>query len=148
MLKLFAEFLRSPSDFFQDQRRQRVLIISLFSLLFVCILFSMVRGAARRRNAAGDPDVTPTRMAPVPTQTKWWARHEPSETSTSWIPSGQTPVGAAETLAVSSKCPAYAADFKPGTFAYISLFPPYENLVRSGEERITPLLVTSRLVAG
>jgi hypothetical protein len=92
----------------------------------------MVRGTARRRNAAGDPDTSSTPMAPAPIQTKWWVRHEPSETPTSVIPSGQTPIGGTEALAVSSKCPAYAADFKPGTFGYISLFPPYENLVRSG----------------
>jgi hypothetical protein len=132
MLKLLSEFLRSPSDFFQDERRQRVLIISLFSLLFVCILFSMVRGATRRWNVASEPDASPTPLALAPTQTKWWVRHEPSETPTSLIPSGQTPIGGTETLAVSSKCPIYASDFKPGTFGYISLFPPYENLVRSG----------------
>ena len=132
MLKLLSEFLRSPGDFFQDERRQRIVIISLFSLLFVCVLLSMVRGAVRRRNAPGDPDATATPIAPAPTQTKWWVRHEPSETPTSLIPSGQTSIGGTETPAVSSKCPAYAADFKPGTFGYISLFPPYENLVRSG----------------
>jgi hypothetical protein len=132
MLKLLSEFLHSPGDFFQDERRQRIVIISLFSLLFVCVLFSMVGSAARQRNASGDPDASPTPMTPAPTQTKWWVRHKPSETPTSLIPSGQASIGGTETLAVSSKCPAYAADFKPGTFGYISLFPPYENLVRSG----------------
>ena len=132
MLKLLSELLRNPGDFFQDERRQRIVIVSLFSLLFVCILFSMVRATARRRNVVEDPDTSPTSVAPAPTQTKWWVRHEPSETPTSLILSGQTPVGGTETFAVSSKCPAYAADFKPGTFGYISLFPPYENLVRSG----------------
>jgi len=132
MLKLLSEFLRSPGDFFQDERRQRIVIISLFSLLFVCVLLSMVRSAARQRNASGDPDASPTPMTPAPTQTKWWVRHEPSDTPTSLIPSGQPPIGGTETFAVSSKCPTYAADFKPGTFGYISLFPPYENLVRSG----------------
>jgi hypothetical protein len=131
-LKLLSEFLRSPSDFFQDERRQRIAIISLFSLLFVCILLSMARGTARRRTAVGDPDTSPTPIAPAPTQTKWWVRHESSETPTSLIPSRQTPISGTETIAVSSQCPAYAADFKPGTFGYISLFPPYENLVRSG----------------
>jgi hypothetical protein len=132
MLKLLSEFLRSPGDFFQDEHRQRVLIISLFSLLFLCVLFSMVRGTARRKNAAGDVDASPTPVAAAPTQTKWWVRHEPSETPTSLILSGQTPIGGTETFAASSRCPAYAAAFKPGTFGYISLFPPYENLVRSG----------------
>src|SRR6266487_105740 len=132
MLKLLSEFLRSPGDFLQDERRQRIVIISLFSLLFICVLFSIAKGAAHRRNASGDPDATPTPMAPVPTQTKWWVRHEPSETPTGLIPSEQTSIGGTETLAVSSKCPVYTADFKPGTFGYISLFPPYENLVRSG----------------
>jgi hypothetical protein len=59
-------------------------------------------------------------------------RHEPSETPTNLIPSGQAWIGGTKTLAVPGKCPAYAADFKPETFGYISLFPPYQNLVRSG----------------
>jgi hypothetical protein len=132
MLKLLSEFLRSPSDFFQDERRQRIAIISLFGLLFVCILFSMVRGAARRRTATEYPNKTSTPIAPVPTQTKWWIKKEPSKTPTNLMPTRQTAVGNTETLAVSSNCPGYASDFKPGTFGYISLFPPYENLLRSG----------------
>jgi hypothetical protein len=132
MLKLLSEFLRSPGDFFQDERRQRIVIVSLFSLLFVCILFSIARGATRRRNVAGNPDANPTPLALAPTQTKWWVSHEPSETPTSVILSGQTPISGTETIGVSSKCPPYASYFKPGTFGYISLFPPYENLVRSG----------------
>jgi hypothetical protein len=132
MLKLLSEFLRSPGDFFKDECRPRVLIISLFSLLFVCILFSMVRGTVRERNATGNLDTSPTPMAPAPTQTKWWVRQEPSETPTSLIPTGKPTIGDTEMIAASSKCPAYAAAFKPGTFGYISPFPPYENLVHSG----------------
>jgi hypothetical protein len=109
-----------------------MMIISLFSLLFVCVLFSMVRGATRRRNVTGDPDASPAPLTPAPTQTKWWVRREPSETPTSLISTQQTLISSTETPAVLSKCPTYAADFKPGTFGYISLFPPYENLVRSG----------------
>lgn len=92
----------------------------------------MARSATRLRNVAHAPNANPTPVAPVPTQTKWWVRHELSETPTSLIPPGQTPIGATETFAASSKCPAFAAAFKPGTFGYISLSPPYENLVRSG----------------
>jgi len=77
-------------------------------------------------------------MAPVPTQTKWWVKHEPSETPTSLLPNKQTPIGGTKTLVASSKCPAYAADFKPGIFGYISLFPPYENLARSGAGKNYP----------
>jgi hypothetical protein len=132
MLKLLSTFLHSPSDFFQDERRQRIVIISLFSLLFVCILFSMARGAVRRRNAVGDTAASPTLMAPAPTQTTWWVRHEPSLTPTSLLPNLHPPIIGTGTIAVSSKCPAYTADFKPGTFGYVSLFPPYENFVRSG----------------
>ena len=132
MLKLLSEFLRSPGDFFQDERRQRIVIICLFSLLFICVLFSMVRITARRRNAAGDPDTSPTPMAPASTQTKWWVRQESSETPTSLFPNLQYPIIDKGTSIALSKCPAYASDFKPGTFGYISLSPPYENLVRSG----------------
>jgi hypothetical protein len=132
MLKLLSEFLHSPGDFFQNERRQRIVIISLLSLLFVCILFSMFRGAVRRANVSGNLDATVTPLVPAPTQTKWWVKHEPSETPTSMILTQQTPIDGTEPLAVSSECPAYAEDFKPGTFGYISLSPPYENLVRSG----------------
>ena len=132
MLKLLSEFLRSPGDFFQDERRQRIVIVSLFSLLFVCILFSMARGAARRRILAGDPNATPTALVPAATQTKWWVRNEPSGTPTILIPHDQTPISGTETIAMSSRCPTYASDFKPRIFGYISLYPPYENLVRSG----------------
>jgi hypothetical protein len=131
-LKLLSEFLRSPGDFFQDERGQRVLMISLFSLLFVGVFFSMMRGATRQRNVDADLDASATPLAPAITQTKWWVRHEPSETPTSLVSSKQTPIGSTESPAASNKCPVYAADFKPGTFGYISLFPPYENLVRSG----------------
>ncbi len=132
MLKLLSDFLRRPQDFFQDERRQRVLIISLFSLLFVCILFAMTRSAARRRHSPRDLDASPTPMAPAPTQTKWWVRHEPSETPTSLLPGLQTPIVDTGTSTALMKCPGYVSDFKPGTFGYISLFPAYENLIRSG----------------
>ena len=132
MLKLLSEFLRSPDDFFQDERRQRIVIISLFSLLFVCVLFSIARGAARRSNAFGSLSASPTPIAPAPTQTKWWVRYELSETPTSLLPSLRPPVVGTGTSVASSKCPAYASYFEPGTFGYISLSPPYENLVRSG----------------
>lgn len=137
MLKLFSEFLRDPGTFFKDERRQRIMIISLFSLFFLCILFSVVRGGVRRRNTIGNPDASPTSTTPPPTQTKWWIKHEPSETPSILIPNTQTPIGT-ETLVVSNKCPAYAADFKPETFGYISLFPPYENLIRSGAGKNYP----------
>ena len=145
MLKLLSEFLHSPGDFFQDERRQRILIISLFSLLLVCVLFSMARSATRQRNASGDPDVTSTPMAPAPIQTKWWVRHEPSETPTTLILSGQTPTGGTAMFPVSSKCPAYASDFKPGTFGYISLSPPYETTsTRTSERCSMPVLFKGR----
>ncbi len=87
---------------------------------------------ARRRNAAEDSDASPTSMAPAPTQTKWWVNHEPSLTPTRLLPGLQTPLVDAGTSIALSKCPAFASDFKPGTFGYISLVPPYENLIRSG----------------
>jgi hypothetical protein len=131
MLKLVSEFLRNPHDFFQGEHRQRIVIISLFSLLFVCILFFVASRAARPRKAAAEPNTSSTQATPAATQTKWWIRHEPAETPTNLISSPQTSIGI-ETRAVSINCPFYASNFKPGTFGYISLFPPYENLVRSG----------------
>jgi hypothetical protein len=131
MLKLLSEFLHSPNEFFQDERRQRIVIISLFSLLLVCILTAMARGSTRHRKGTGDPNTSPAPTASALSQTKWWVRRKASETPTSLIPGPQTPIGT-ETPALLVKCPAYASDFKPGTFGYISLLPPYENLVHSG----------------
>jgi len=131
MLKLLSEFLRSPRDFIRDEYRQRIAINSIFSLLLVCVLLSMVRITVRRINAAQDLDISPTPAAPASIQTKWWVGHEPSKTPPSVIPSPQTPIGT-KTPALSVKCPAYVSDFKPGIFGYISPFPPYENLVRPG----------------
>jgi hypothetical protein len=127
-MKLLSDFLRSPAEFFQDERRQRILIISLFSLLFVCVLLAMVRSVARRGSSSEDPDAT---VIPSATNTKWWVKQKPSPTPTS-ILSLQPSVSTPTVTAISKKCPAYASDLKPGTYGYISLFPPYENLIRSG----------------
>ena len=130
-MKLLSEFLRSPGDFFQDERRQRILIISLSSVLFVCVLLVMVRSAAHRSSFSEDQDVTPTLTMPSATNTKWWVKQKPSPTPTSILnlqPSVSTPTVAG----ISKKCPAYAADFEPGMYGYISLFPSYENLIRYG----------------
>jgi hypothetical protein len=132
MLKLLSEFLRSPGNFLQNERRQGVLIVSSFSLLLVFILCSMTGGATRYRKASVGPNNSLAPAAPAPAQTKWWIRHEPSETPTSLIPSELTVIPGQETPAISSTCPTYAVNFKPGTFGYISQSPPYENLVRSG----------------
>lgn len=131
MLKLLSEFLINPADFFQDGRRQRIVVISLFCLLFVYILFSMARGAARRTGSAENSDISPASITPPPTQTKWWIRQPPSEVPANLTLSRQTPIAATELFASPNKCPSYATAFKPGTFGYISLFPPYENIVRS-----------------
>lgn len=109
-----------------------MVIISFSSLLFVCMLFTLARGTARRSHESDGSDAISASATPIATQTKWWVKHEPSETATSLTLNGQTPSSNTETVVMSSICPAYALDFKPGTFGYISLFPPYENLVRSG----------------
>ena len=132
MLKLLSEFLRGPGNSLQQERYQKIVIISLCSLLFACVLLAMLKSPARRRDTSGSLDTTPTPIAPAPTQTKWWIRREPSQTPTRLISTQQTPINDTETIAVSSECPHYAKDFSPGTFGYISLSPPYENLVRSG----------------
>jgi hypothetical protein len=132
MLRLLSEFLYSTSDFFQHERRQKIVIISVFGLLIVCIWSSMARSAVRRSNASESPAASPTWVAPTSIQTKWWVKHERSETPTSSLASPQIPiVDTGPTIALNN-CPAYAADFKPGAFGYISLFPPYENIIRSG----------------
>jgi hypothetical protein len=137
MLKLLAEF--NPQDFFQDERKQRIMVICIFSLLFVCTLFSVAKGAARRRNASAIPDSTSTPMLPATTETKWWIQQRPSQGPTSSFPSRQTPIVATWASVALNNCPAYAADFKPGVFGYISLFPPYQNLIRSGPGKEHPI---------
>jgi hypothetical protein len=130
-MKLLTDLLRNPAGFFQEKSRQRILIISLVSLFLLCIWSAVIRSAARHgytsenTNAAGAP------AAPPMTNTKWWLRNNPSSTPAA-ILALQSGIGTPVAAAQSRKCPAYAADFKPGIYGYISVFPPFENLVRSG----------------
>jgi hypothetical protein len=130
-MKLLSEFLRSPSEFFQDERRQRILIVSLLSVLFLCVLLVMVRSVAHRSSFSEHQGATPMLAIPSATNTKWWVKQKPSPTPTRVLnlqPSVSTPI----VTGISKMCPAYAAEFKPEIYGYISLSLPYENLIRSG----------------
>lgn len=78
-----------------------------------------------------DPDAVPTQVGISATSTKWWITKDPSPTPTR-IPDLQHATAAPTTEGVLEKCPVYALEFKPGTYGYIALFPPYNNLIRSG----------------
>jgi hypothetical protein len=130
-MRLLTEFLRNPGEFVQHGRRQKVLPISLFSMFFVCTLLVMVRTAAGLRIPSEDLAVSSPEISIRATGTKWWVRETRSP-----LPGGSlkllTQTATPAFTAFSEKCPPYAADFKPGTYGYISALPPIENLVRSG----------------
>jgi hypothetical protein len=126
-MRLLSRFLRRPGEFLQAEHTHTILIISLCSLLFVCILLTMAHGVTRPSSPVKNSDVIPALATPGATQTKWWVRKDPTPTL-----AGKPRISTAADTSVRDKCPAYAAFFKPGTFGSISLSPPYESLLRSG----------------
>ena len=139
MVKLFSEFLRNLSEFFQEEHRQRLAIIFLSSLLFVCVLTSMVRSTARQRSEADDTASSPPPTAPAPTQTKWWLRNRPSEMPTNLVSNRQTPVGGTTALAISSNCPAYVSISSQERLPTSLCFLLIKTMSAPEQERITLL---------
>lgn len=146
-MKTLAQFLQNPTEFFKDERRMRILIISLFVTLFLCLIFAMIRSAKARGTSTDDnepetvnvvtvsetPSVTTT---PVNTPTAWWL--QPVASSTPQV----TPADTTSTTSDLAGCQAYTSQehFTPGTFAYVSLLPPFENLIRSGAGKMHPIV--------
>jgi hypothetical protein len=97
----------------------------------------MIRNVARLNSPSEDPGAIPSLAGPGATNTKWWVRKDPPATPTS-IQYLQTPIGIPAVTAISEKCPAYAAGFKPGIYGYISLSPSYDNMMRSGAGKNFP----------
>jgi hypothetical protein len=131
-LKLISDFLDNSITFLQQERRLRIIIVLLLSLVPVCLLFTMSRSLTRQRSTSADPAAIAASASATPTQTKWWIRHEKSETPVYLLPRHRDPITDTPTINSLATCPSYASDFKPGTFGYVSLYPPYENMVRSG----------------
>jgi hypothetical protein len=131
-MRRLSESIRCLAEYARNEPGRRNLTLALFSLLLACALLFMIQSLARRRNGPlRAPDAVPSQVMPAATSTKWWVRKEPSQTLTA-IPNAPSSVSTVGVITTSKKCPAYAADFQPGTYGYISLYPPYENAIRSG----------------
>ncbi len=131
-MKYIAKFLRNPTEFFKDERTQKILILAIFIFVFVCLLILLVRGTSRRSEAAANKGVATTTsesMTPTTTPTKWWIK---ITATPSPIPSGLTK-SASPAGSSASNCPAqFSSPLKPAIYAYISLTPPLPNRIRSG----------------
>lgn len=139
-MKPLSDLSRNLGYFFQYERWQSIVIISSFGLLFVCILLTITRVSAHRRNSARESNIIPTSIPPASTQTKWWIRHRSSETPVRLPLSIQTPILDKPITSSLTICPTYTSDFKKETFGYVSLYPSYENLVRSGAGKDYPIV--------
>jgi hypothetical protein len=139
-MKCLASFLRNPTEFFKDDRNQKILILSSLFFLFLCLLALLVRTAARRGEAAANISDAVAISAPVtPTvmPTKWWIKMTVTSSPTPW---GLT----APTLPLvpsASNCQAqFSSPLKAGIYAYISLAPPLPNRLRSDASLSTTYL--------
>jgi hypothetical protein len=82
-MRLLSDFFQSPECYFQDAGWQRILIISLVSLLFLCPLPVVILGKARRSNSSENIDAISAPTIPYVTSKKWWMRKDPSSTPSS-----------------------------------------------------------------
>lgn len=144
-MKTLADLLRNPNEFFKDEHRMRILIVSLFAIVFACIIALIVRTAVRGKSA-DDTEKTvtpvgtltntniPTSRTPVNTPTAWWLQPVTSPTSPNAATQGA--------FIISGDCSPYTSqsNITAGTYAYISLLPPYENLIRSGAGKDYPIV--------
>jgi hypothetical protein len=129
-VKYIANFLRNPAEFFKDERNQRLLILSIFIILFLCLLIFLTNSARGEKEIVSIDDVTatPVLTRPTITPTKWWIKTTftsspiPSEFSTT-IHSRESTDGCSTR---------FSSLLKTDIYAYISLTPPLPNRVRSG----------------
>lgn len=131
-MKYVANFLRNPSEFFKDERNQKILILSIFIFVFVCLLILRVRGVSRRSEEAANNDNAAGMsvfMTPTITPTKWWIRMTVTSSPTSSVLTiATTPAG----LSASNCSARFSSPLRREIYAYISLTPPLPNRVRSG----------------
>jgi len=75
-----ANFLDNPTNFLNDPRNQRILVISGFVILFSCLLFLLFGRATRRGETVSAEGMTamPVSTTPTITPTKWWIMVTPT----------------------------------------------------------------------
>lgn len=144
-MKALANFLRNPNDFFKDECRMRIPIVSLLAIVFACVIGLIIRTAVRGKSA-DDTETTvtpvgtlvstniPARTTPANTPTAWWLQPAASPTSPNMATQGAS--------VIAGDCSPYTlqSNITAGTYAYISLLPPYENLIRSGAGKDYPIV--------
>lgn len=129
-MKYIANFLRNPVGFFQEERNQRLLILSSFILLFLCLLIFLTKSARGEEQKVHIDAITatPVLKPPTITPTKWWIK---LTATSSPIRSGFST--AIESPVSTDGCPPrFSSPLKADIYAYISLTPPLPNRLRSG----------------
>ena len=130
-MKYIAKFLRNPTEFFKDERNQKILILSIFIFVFVCLLILLVRGASRRSDEAANNGVaaaTSVSVTPTTMPTKWWIK---MTATSSPVLSGRTTSAAPAGSPARNCSKRFSSPLKAEIYAYISLTPPLPNRVRS-----------------
>lgn len=76
-MKYIAKFLRNSTSFLKDVQNQKILILSVFVFLFLCLLSILARGVSHFGEEAVNLDnaaVTSVSVTPGITPTKWWIK--------------------------------------------------------------------------
>lgn len=130
-MNYLANFPHNPTEFLKDERNQKLLVLSIFIVLFLCFLILLVRGTSRQNEKIANfnqPAVTVESTAPSHTPTKWWIRVTATFAP---APSEVTPLRAPAEI-VAGNCPArFFSPLRANIYAYISLTPPLPNRLRS-----------------
>jgi len=137
-VKYIAKFLRSPTEFFKDERNQRSLILFIFIKLSLCLLILIAKNARGHEAARNTDDVTgtPGLERPTITPTKWWIKI--TATSSPIPPGFSIAIHPAESTDGCSTH--FSSPLKTDIHAYISLTPPLPNRVRSGASLLSDYL--------
>ena len=130
-MKYIANLLYHPAEFLKPQHNQKLLILSFFIFVLLCLLILLARSAGHPEEKSINSDtVLGTSASPNPTTTptKWWIKRTATPSvSTSWL---TVSTGSMESSA--SNCPRrFSSPLKAETYAYISLSPPLPNRIRS-----------------
>ncbi len=130
-MKYFAKFLHNPTEFFKDECNPKLLVLSVFVLLFLCFLILLTNGTSRQGEEIAGLDqltVKVESITPIRTPTKWWIRM----TATFASASSEVKTLTAPTETTASNCPVRLyMPLTANTYAYISLTPPLPNRLRS-----------------
>ncbi len=130
-MEYLAHFLHNPIEFFKDERNQKLLILSVFVLLFLCFLVLLTNGTSRQDEEVASfdqPAATVESTTPTRTPTKWWIRMPATFTP---APSEITTARALSEWSASNCSLQSSSPLKADIYAYIAVTPPLPNRIRA-----------------